>query len=73
LKGVRIIPFDMIADRVLALIIEHPGISMPELKAALRDVNRNSVGNAIGMLREQGFIVHSPRHIPRGQRCNAGT
>ena len=61
----------MIADRVLSLIIEQPGISITELRAALRDVNRNSVGTAIGMLREQGFILRTHRGTYRSPNAVA--
>jgi predicted transcriptional regulator of viral defense system len=61
LIGARNIPVGMLAERILAVIIEQRGISMPELRAAFPDVNPNSVSSAIGRLREEGFIICAHR------------
>ena len=51
----------MLADLVLATIFEHPGITAPEIRAVFPDVNRNSVGSAIGLLRDEGFVISTER------------
>jgi hypothetical protein len=51
----------MLADEILATILERPGITAPEIRAVFPDTNRNSVGGAISHLREEGLIVSTGR------------
>jgi predicted transcriptional regulator len=51
----------MLADEILATIMDRPGISAPEIRAAFPDVSRNSVASAIGRLREDGSIENAGR------------
>ena len=53
--------FAMLADEILATIMERPGISAPEIRAAFPAINRNSVASAIGRLREDGRIENAGR------------
>ena len=56
----------MLADEILATIMDRPGISAPEIRAAFPDVSRNSVASAIGRLREDGSIENAGRGAYRG-------
>jgi hypothetical protein len=47
----------MLADEILATIMDRPGISAPEIRAAFPTINRNSLADAIGRLLEDATIV----------------
>jgi DNA-binding FadR family transcriptional regulator len=51
----------MLADEILATIMERPGISAPEIRAAFPTITRNCVASAIGRLREDGRIENAGR------------
>ena len=50
-----------IRNRILAAIQSQPGIDLSSLKAALPDLKRRQVHNALAELRQQGRI-ESPAH-----------
>ena len=47
----------MLTDAILAIIMDRPGISAPEIRAAFPTINRNSLADAIGRLLEDATIV----------------
>ena len=61
----------MLADEILATILERPGITAPEIRAVFPDVNRNSLGSAISFLRDEGFVISTARGTYRAAPSEA--
>ena len=58
----------MLTDEILAIIMERPGISAPEIRAAFPTINRNSLAGAIGrLLRGCDDRDRVSRPLPRRQ------
>lgn len=46
----------MLADEILALVFERPGISAEEIRSEIPNVDPNTVRRSIGVLRGEGWI-----------------
>ena len=63
----------MIADNILATILERPGISAEQIRAAFPNVNPKTVGSSITLLRDEGWVECTGRGVYRPVRAVAPT